>query len=81
MTRLQKFQAKFCDMAGAALITSPQNQFYLSGVQYDDGYLLVLPDTAYLLADFPKLIAPSILTELLLRNCILTACLHFCLHH
>ena len=52
MTRLQKFQAKISDMAGAALITSPQNQFYLSGVQYDDGYLLILPDAAYLLADF-----------------------------
>ena len=52
MTRLQKFQTKMASLAGAALITSPQNQFYLSEFSYDDGYLLILPDAAYLLADF-----------------------------
>ncbi len=52
MTRLQTFQKKMAEKAGAALITSSQNQFYLSEFHYDDGYLLILPDAAYLLADF-----------------------------
>ena len=39
-------------MADAALISSSQNQFYLSDFHYDDGYLLIFPDEAYLLADF-----------------------------
>ena len=52
MTRLTVFQEKMKDLADAALIGSPRNQFYLSGVRYDDGYLLILPDAAYLLADF-----------------------------
>lgn len=52
MTRLQKFQAKLAPLAGAALVTSWQNQFYLSEFRYDDGYLVILPDAAYLLADF-----------------------------
>lgn len=52
MTRLARFREKLAPLAGAALITSPQNQFYLSEVAYDDGYLLILPDAAYLLADF-----------------------------
>jgi predicted phage-related endonuclease len=39
-------------MADAALISSSQNQFYLSDFHYHDGYLLIFPDEAYLLADF-----------------------------
>ena len=52
MTRLEKFQAKLSPLAGAALISSPQNQFYLSEFHYDDGYLLIFADAAYMLADF-----------------------------
>ena len=52
MTRLERFQKELMARADAALITSPQNQFYLSGLHYDDGYLLILADAAYLLADF-----------------------------
>ena len=52
MTRLERFQKELASHADAALISSPQNQFYLSRLQYDDGYLLILRDAAYLLADF-----------------------------
>ena len=52
MTRLEQFQKQMASLADAALIISPQNQFYLSQLHYDDGYLLILPDAAYLLADF-----------------------------
>lgn len=52
MTRLAVFQEKMDNLADAALIGASQNQFYLSGVRYEDGYLLILPDAAYLLADF-----------------------------
>lgn len=52
MTRVAIFQEKLKSLADAALIGAPQNQFYLSDVRYEDGYLLILPDAAYLLADF-----------------------------
>ena len=52
MTHLAKFQSKLTTLAGAALITSWQNQFYLTQFRYDDGYVLILPDAAYVLADF-----------------------------
>ena len=52
MTRLAVFQEKLASLADAALITSPKNQFYLSHVDYEDGYLLILSDAAYLLVDF-----------------------------
>lgn len=52
MIRLQKFQQRLASLADAALISSAQNQFYLSEFSYDDGYLLILADAAYLLADF-----------------------------
>lgn len=52
MTHLQKFQQALGPLADAALISSPQNQFYLSHFSYTDGYLLILPQKAFLLADF-----------------------------
>lgn len=52
MTHLQAFQKKLSAVAEAALITSPQNQFYLSHFPFEDGFLLILPDAAYLLTDF-----------------------------
>ncbi len=51
MTHLKKFQQKL-NGESAALISSPQNQFYLSGFHYTDGYLLIFSDAAFLLADF-----------------------------
>ena len=51
MTHIEKFQREL--KAGqAALISSAQNIFYLSLFTYHDGYLLVLPDKAFLLTDF-----------------------------
>ena len=52
MTHLQAFQKELAKKAEAALITSPQNQFYLSRFPFEDGFLLILPDVAYLLTDF-----------------------------
>ena len=36
----------------AVLVSSEENQRYVSGFHYSDGYILVCKDTAYLLADF-----------------------------
>ena len=44
MTHLEALQKKLT--ADAALISSWQNQFYLSHFKYDDGYLLIFPDEA-----------------------------------
>lgn len=52
MTHLEAFRHKLSGKADAALISSPQNQYYLSHFPYEDGYLLILSDAAYLLADF-----------------------------
>ena len=52
MTHLQAFQKELRGKADAALITSHQNQFYLSQFPFEDGFLLILPDAAYLLTDF-----------------------------
>lgn len=52
MTHLQAFQKELLGKADAALITSHQNQFYLSHFPFEDGYLLIFPEAAYLLTDF-----------------------------
>lgn len=53
MTHLTAFRQKLLESGtDAALISSQQNQYYLSHFFYDDGYLLILEDAAYLLADF-----------------------------
>ncbi len=52
MTHLQAFQQKLATVADAALISSAQNQRYLSRFPFCDGYLLILPQAAYLLTDF-----------------------------
>ena len=36
----------------AVLVSSEENQRYVSGFHYSDGYILVSKTTAYLLADF-----------------------------
>ena len=40
------------DRSEGMLISSPLNQRYLSGLDYTDGYILILSERAYLLADF-----------------------------
>ncbi len=53
MTQLKNFQNALVSLgADAALISSELNIRYLSDFDYTDGYLLVLPERAYLLADF-----------------------------
>ena len=52
MTHLEAFQRRLRDVADAALITSEQNQHYLSLFPFSDGYLLIFPTAAYLLTDF-----------------------------
>ena len=51
MTRLQKFQKRIESQADAALISSPQNQRYLSEFPFEDGYLLIFENEAFLLTD------------------------------
>lgn len=45
-------EALIKDKNEAILITSEINQRYFSGLNYTDGYVLILPENAYLLADF-----------------------------
>lgn len=49
MQRLSAFQKT---LQGAALITSPKHCYYLSRFSFEDGYLLIFPDAAYLVTDF-----------------------------
>ena len=52
MTQLSRFQtALAAKEADAAIISSKLNIRYLCGFAYTDGYLLIFPDKAYLLAD------------------------------
>ena len=53
MSHLTKLQAALSSLeVDGAIISSEINQHYLSGFLYSDGYLLVTPTHAYLLADF-----------------------------
>ena len=53
MTPLKKLQQALPTLnVEGAIISSELNQRYLSGFDYTDGYLLVTPEHAYLLADF-----------------------------
>jgi len=51
LTRLQKLQQHIAP-DGAFLISSSENRFYLSRFQYEDGYLLIFKEKAFLLTDF-----------------------------
>lgn len=51
MTRIDAFRAKMPSEIDVALITDELNIRYLSGVNYSDGFLLILRDSAYLFAD------------------------------
>lgn len=53
MTPLARFQRALSELgADAAIISSELNIRYLCGFNYTDGYLLILPQKAYLLTDF-----------------------------
>lgn len=50
---IKALQAKLTEKgADAALLTDQRNQRYLSGFDYDDGYVLVTKRNAYLITDF-----------------------------
>jgi len=53
MTHLQRFNEAFKDnAAGAVLVNSEANQTWLSGFEFQDGYVLITKEKAYLLTDF-----------------------------
>ena len=53
MSHLKKLQAAMKAAGTEAIVVSSEaNQRYLSGLNYTDGFVVVLPDTAFLLADF-----------------------------
>ena len=53
MTQLERLQKTLSENSiDGALISSRENQYYLSGFDYTDGYILVTPCEAFLLCDF-----------------------------
>lgn len=52
MNRKDKLLASLPNEADAMLITHKKNQFYLTGFDFDDGYVLVTREQSYLLTDF-----------------------------
>jgi Xaa-Pro aminopeptidase len=53
MSHLKKLQAAMKTAGAEAIVVSSEaNQRYLSGLNYTDGFVVVLPETAFLLADF-----------------------------
>lgn len=53
MSHVQNLQARMkAGEVEAILVSSEINQRYLTALNYTDGYVLVLPEVAYLLADF-----------------------------
>ena len=51
MTRLEKYRNAFPSDCDAAFITSELNVRYLGGVNYNDGFLLITREKAFLFAD------------------------------
>ena len=53
MTHLNKLQTRLSKIgADAVIVSSELSQRYLSGFAYTDGYLLISPEKAIMLADF-----------------------------
>ena len=52
MNRKDKLLATLPANADAMLVTHKKNQYYLSGFEFDDGYLLVTREKSYLITDF-----------------------------
>lgn len=52
MSKLTKFREKLAEKGfDAALISSKMNQIYLSDFNFDDGYVVVTPEKAYVMTD------------------------------
>lgn len=52
MNRLQTLLARLNPQADAMLVTHKKNQTYLTGFEFDDGYVLVTREESYLITDF-----------------------------
>ena len=52
MNRKDKLLAVLDPQADAMLVTHKKNQYYLSGFDFDDGYVLVTREASYLITDF-----------------------------
>ena len=53
MSHLKKLQAAMKAAGAEAIVVSSEvNQRYLSGLNYTDGFVVILPEKAFLLADF-----------------------------
>ena len=53
MSHLKQLQAAMREAKTEAIVVSSEiNQRYLSGLHYTDGFVIVLPEKAFLLADF-----------------------------
>ncbi len=52
MNRKDKLLAVLNPQADAMLVTHKKNQYYLSGFDFDDGYLLITGEESYLITDF-----------------------------
>ena len=65
MRKIEKFKQQMANKGfDAAVISSAVNQRYLTGFDCTDGYVLVLPEEAFLLADFRYIEAANILRRL-----------------
>lgn len=52
MTRKDKLLAALDLYADAIIVTHKKNQYYLTGFDFDDGYVLITRDQSYLITDF-----------------------------
>lgn len=52
MNRKDKLLAKLTTEADAILVTHKKNQYYLTGFDFDDGYVLLTREMSYLITDF-----------------------------
>ncbi|MDL2216035.1 aminopeptidase P family N-terminal domain-containing protein, partial [Ruminococcaceae bacterium OttesenSCG-928-N02] len=50
--RIEKVVKELPQNFGAALVSAPENRFYLLGVSSSAGNLLLFPDAAYFIIDF-----------------------------
>lgn len=65
MSHIQKLQAAMKEKSiQAVIISSELNQRYLSGFAYTDGYMLIMPDDAYLITDFRYIEAAKAIVNL-----------------
>lgn len=64
MNRKNRLLAMLDPQADAMLVTHKKNQYYLSGFDFDDGYLLVTREESYLIIDFRYIEAAKAETNL-----------------